>query len=232
MDADARLLAELDPDGPPLLHLYRWQGACATMGHFVKPEEWLQLEAVRRHGLDLGRRPTGGGILFHLTDLAFSFFLPSGHPLFSMNTLTNYQTVNRWVVRVIQRYLGELCGGELLPSEPQAATTAAQHFCMAKPTKYDVMWHGRKVGGAAQRRRKQGLLHQGSISLAPAPTELLKDVLRPEQGVFAAMQQHTHCLLEGPVSSEKMEQVRQELEAFLEEEVRAACEASVCQSHT
>ncbi len=48
---------------------------------------------------------------------------------------------------------------------------------MAHPTKFDIMLDGRKVGGAAQRRTKHGLLHQGSICLTNVPEDCLAEVL-------------------------------------------------------
>jgi lipoate-protein ligase A len=40
------------------------------------------------------------------------------------------------------------------------------HLCFANPVSADVIMNGRKVAGAAQRRTRAGLLHQGSIQLA------------------------------------------------------------------
>ena len=57
----------------------------------------------------------------------------------------------------------------------------ADYFCMAKPTIYDVVYQGRKIAGAAQRRRKNGYLHQGTISLAFPQMGLLNEVLFPKR---------------------------------------------------
>ena len=35
--------------------------------------------------------------------------------------------------------------------------------CFAGYEKFDVLWHGKKIAGAAQRRNKLGLLIQGSV---------------------------------------------------------------------
>jgi lipoate-protein ligase A len=39
----------------------------------------------------------------------------------------------------------------------------SRHLCFANPVSADVMIDSRKVAGAAQRRTRAGLLHQGSI---------------------------------------------------------------------
>jgi lipoate-protein ligase A len=39
--------------------------------------------------------------------------------------------------------------------------------CFVGAERFDLLFHGRKVAGAAQRRAKQGLLIQGSIQTAP-----------------------------------------------------------------
>jgi lipoate-protein ligase A len=39
----------------------------------------------------------------------------------------------------------------------------SQHLCFANPVRADVMIDNRKIAGAAQRRTRAGLLHQGSI---------------------------------------------------------------------
>jgi lipoate-protein ligase A len=42
----------------------------------------------------------------------------------------------------------------------------SRHLCFANPVLADVMIDSRKIAGAAQRRTRAGLLHQGSIQLA------------------------------------------------------------------
>jgi lipoate-protein ligase A len=42
----------------------------------------------------------------------------------------------------------------------------SRHLCFANPVRADLMIDGRKIAGAAQRRTRAGLLHQGSIQLA------------------------------------------------------------------
>src|SRR3989344_5352362 len=98
MAQDERLLQDLDPNGEPLLHFYRWAGPSLTYGYFVSPDQQINVAEANKYRLALARRPTGGGIVFHIWDLAFSFLMPSDHPAFSLNTLENYRFVNRIVL--------------------------------------------------------------------------------------------------------------------------------------
>jgi lipoate-protein ligase A len=58
------------------------------------------------------------------------------------------------------------CGivSELTPT----ASTAESEACFQKPVRFDIVAADAKLSGAAQRRTREGLLHQGSI-LLPDP---------------------------------------------------------------
>jgi lipoate-protein ligase A len=43
------------------------------------------------------------------------------------------------------------------------------HACFENPVLYDVLVEGRKVAGAAQRRTRRGLIHQGSVQTLDLP---------------------------------------------------------------
>ena len=59
---------------------------------------------------------------------------------------------------------------------------------LSRPRKFDLLWQGRKIAGAAQRRTRGGLLIQGSLqpqqpSLArPDWAKAMCDAARDEQG--------------------------------------------------
>ncbi len=195
MKMDEIFLEELRPDDPPLLHLYRFQEKSATFGHFLNPEEYIDLEKASGWGLDLSKRPTGGGMIFHIWDLAFSILIPANHPGYFQDTLKNYAFINERVLKAIEAFLGNSHPIDLLPEEDPPLDEHAKIFCMAKPTKYDVMIEGKKIAGAAQRRKKQGYLHQGSISLAMPKFEELENILHPGTKVIDAMKIHTTSLL-------------------------------------
>lgn len=193
MEMDAKLLEGLGDQEKPILHLYAWERESLTFGYFMKPEELLNLEEAKKRGIDWARRPTGGGTVFHLWDLAFSVLIPSKSPLFSTNTLDNYNLVNRVVKDVVEEFIGgEIC---LTPDDAPFQDPTCTHFCMARPTKYDVMLQGKKIAGAAQRKTKEGFLHQGTLALVRPDEELLTALL-PSAAVREAMMRTTFPLLQ------------------------------------
>lgn len=215
MSLDENLLENLNPDDEPILHLYEWEGPSATFGYFIDPVKHLNLAQAEKHGISLARRPTGGGIVFHVWDLAFSFLLPARHPYFSVNTLDNYRFVNQIVLEAAMEtfLLGKTAG--LTPESFPSLGFDCQNFCMAKPTQYDVVYEGKKIAGAAQRRRKQGYLHQGTISLAIPDFELLSAVLLSNEEVVQAMQAYTFAFLGPNCSKKELGEARGHLQQLL-----------------
>ncbi|MBP9841712.1 MAG: lipoate--protein ligase family protein [Simkaniaceae bacterium] len=203
METDGLLLEKLTSD--PLIHFYDWETPSATYGYFTDVALYLKMPSP----LSLARRPTGGGIIFHTLDYAFSVLVPATHPRFSENILENYRLINE----PVQRAIGAT---GLLKEEPVPFDEASRHFCMAKPTKYDVMIGSRKVAGAAQRKKKQGFLHQGSIALLMPTEEFLDEVLLPGTRVKEGMFAHTHCLVK---EKNQLDEVRKALKENLRREL-------------
>ncbi len=213
-EANMRLDAEmLETVQQPTLHFYDWERPSITYGHFIEPSKFLNLTSAAERGIDCARRPTGGGIVFHLWDLAFSVLVPAQSNFFSLNTLDNYAFVNQAVLRAVQNFLGERKDLSLTSQDLAAASVDCKRFCMAQPTKYDVVLQGRKIAGAAQRKTKQGFLHQGTIALMMPEMDVLKDVLH-EGEIAEAMLAHTYPLM----GKKKLDEARLELKQHLRKE--------------
>lgn len=213
MAIDAELLHSLNENSVPILHFYEWLHPCATYGYFSSPSTLLNETGVSKYKLELAKRPTGGGIIFHQFDFAFSLLLPAAHPHFSLNTLDNYRYVNQIIAQVIQRFLTEDLQLELLACETDCSAhedkreKSLRSFCMAKPTVYDVVYRGCKMAGGAQRRTKYGFLHQASIALTLPPDEFLAEVL-PNPAIAAAMKKSSFPLLKGTVPFSEQENAK------------------------
>lgn len=154
----------------PSLRFYEWDSPSATYGYFLNPSDFFKPDSH----LSLARRPTGGGVILHLDDLAFSVIVPASHPFYSLNSLHSYQMINSLVLEAIQKVIPSkgLVLQQDLPEAPRGG------FCMAKATKYDLLYEGKKVGGAAQRKTKKGLLHQSSLCLKMPDPLFLDRILK------------------------------------------------------
>ncbi len=188
MRFDTKFLENLKDQKQPILRFYEWGSPSATIGHFIKAEDFLDLNTLDQEGVSFARRPTGGGILFHQWDFTFSFLMPASHPHFSLNTLENYAYVNNNIIEAIS----QLSGLKAYLHTPCAAPNDPR-FCMAHLTRYDVEWQGKKIAGAAQRKTKWGYLHQASISLHLPDFSFLSKVLLNKE-LVTVMRAHAFSL--------------------------------------
>lgn len=214
MEVDFALLKGLQKDPGPILHLYDWAEDSASYGYFLDPLDFLKNDGIAKRKLKLVRRPTGGGILFHLTDFTFSILLPARHRGYTVNTMQNYAFVHWIIADVIQKFTH--MPAILMPKMGEDCCSGRQ-FCMAGPTECDVMIEGRKVAGGAQRRTKHGFLHQGSVSLMGLSSSFLSDVLK-DTSLIKKMEKVSYPLSEA-FPDKKLPDLKKEFKQLLCEEI-------------
>jgi len=152
MALDEALLESAAMAGRPVLRFYGWTVPAATFGYFQRHSEIEPLTALR----PLVRRPTGGGLVPHDEDWTYSLVFPAGHPWHALRARESYRAVHEWLRLAFLR-LGETA--VLAP----AARRDLPGQCFVGWEESDLLWHGRKIAGAAQRRTRDGLLIQGSV---------------------------------------------------------------------
>jgi lipoyl(octanoyl) transferase len=157
--------ALLETAQAPSIRFYRWGSPALSFGYFGRFADVAAYAGER----DLVRRWTGGGIVFHGEDLTYSIVIPATDPLFRESSQSIYAEVHRALRDVL------VVGGENAQLASEAAVSDRRgptdsairdrrySECFANPVNADLMFNGRKIAGAAQRRTRRGLLHQGSI---------------------------------------------------------------------
>jgi lipoate-protein ligase A len=158
MALDDALLEAAPALGRPVLRFYGWTEAAASFGYFQKFSEVEQMTLLR----PLVRRPTGGGLVPHETDWTYSLAVPPGDAWYALKATESYQRVHQWVQAAFLK-LG--IATELAPE----CRKSLPGQCFIGYEKSDVLWHGKKIAGAAQRRTRSGLLIQGSVQPPPVP---------------------------------------------------------------
>lgn len=152
MGLDEALLVHASFCNRPVLRFYGWNEPAASFGYFQRFRDVEQLTPLR----PLVRRPTGGGIVPHDCDWTYSLVFPPSHWWYELAATESYCRVHQ----LIQTAFDQLgVQTELAP----ASLKIQPGRCFAGHEQSDLLWQGRKIAGAAQRRRKDGLLVQGSI---------------------------------------------------------------------
>lgn len=169
MALDEALLEAMPRLQTPVLRFYGWTEPAASFGYFQK---YAEVEAATRLR-PLVRRPTGGGIVPHNADWTYSAVFPAGHEWHALKAEESYRRIHDWL-RLAFAALNvttELapCCQKSLPGQ-----------CFVGHEKFDLLWNGKKVAGAAQRRNKLGLLIQGSVQPPPvsSPREHFEKAMR------------------------------------------------------
>jgi lipoate-protein ligase A len=162
MALDEALLEAMPRMQKPALRFYGWTERAASFGYFQKFSEIERTTLLR----PLVRRPTGGGLVPHDADWTYSLALPTSHDWYSTSAIESYRRIHEW----IQAAFAEL---KVATELAACCRKSAPGQCFVGYEKSDVLWQGKKIAGAAQRRSKQGLLIQGSVQ--PPPLSLQRE---------------------------------------------------------
>ena len=167
MALDEALLEAMPRWQTPILRFYGWTQPAASFGYFQKFSRVEQSTPLR----PLVRRLTGGGIVPHDADWTYSFAAPPGHDWHSLAAMESYRRVHEWIQRSFAKSNIQT---ELALAKKSAGDVESKIAgeCFSSHEKFDVLWQGKKIAGAAQRRNKFGLLIQGSVQ---APVSLARN---------------------------------------------------------
>ena len=155
MALDEALLDNAATLGHPVLRFYDWTEPCATFGYSQKI---TQIEAATNLR-PLIRRCTGGGLVPHDDDWTYSLIFPPDHEWAGLAATESYLRTHLLLQAAIK--------------EIGVETELAKNCRRSKPGEcfeghelHDLLFNGKKIAGAAQRRNRHGLLIQGSVQPA------------------------------------------------------------------
>ncbi|HEX4631127.1 MAG TPA: hypothetical protein VH188_09200 [Chthoniobacterales bacterium] len=149
----------------PILRFYQWRRPSISFGYFGRYAE----AAAEAGDREIVRRWTGGGTVPHGNDLTYSVVVPSSHPFFQRSSIEIYQAIHEAICRTLQAN-----GVEAFLAKNAAPKISES--CFANAVRADVLSGGRKIAGAAHRRSRAGLLHQGSIQRNDLPERFRADL--------------------------------------------------------
>lgn len=154
--------ALLDTSSGSVLRLYRWEPPAVSLGYF---QEAAPIRRQLPAGVDLVRRITGGGAIWHEHEITYALAAEVG--VVPERPAELYHRLHQAIQASVERRGGQLrrqptsVGDRRYRDEPR---------CFASPATDDLLAvDGGKVLGSAARRRGSRVLVHGSLKLASNP---------------------------------------------------------------
>ncbi len=128
-------------ESPPTIRFYKWLPSAVSIGYFQSLTDEVDTDVAKSLGVDIVRRRTGGGAVYHDKDGELTYSVIAPESLFQKGITESYREICGWIVNA----LGKL------------GITAE-----FKPIN-DIITGGKKISGNAQTRRGGILLQHGTI---------------------------------------------------------------------
>ncbi len=178
MAVDVALLERADRMGEAFLRLYRFDPPCLSLGR-NEAAAGYDRPAIARLGVDVVRRPTGGGSVWHEHELTYAV----AAPIVTFGSLRQaYGAIHQRLLTAL-RFLG--ADVALAPDRPTARPPVRPTVCFSQPAGGEIVVGVRKLVGSAQVRRGGAFLQHGSI-LLDGSQNAIQAVCRRPRGASAA----------------------------------------------
>lgn len=135
---------------PPTIRLYRWKPSAVSIGYFQCLTDEIDLEEVKKNNVQVVRRQTGGGAVYHDYEGEVTYSIIGPQELFPKNVIESYKFICEPILEALKE-LGMTA--EFRPIN-------------------DILVEGKKISGNAQTRKEGILLQHGTILLKVDPATM------------------------------------------------------------
>jgi lipoate-protein ligase A len=144
---EAVLRARIKNLAPNTLRFYRWKPSAVSIGRFQNIEEEVQLDNCRKHGVDVVRRITGGGTVYHDAEDEITYSVVAGKK--DLGTTD------------VAAIYAKICSGL---AETVKILGLNAHFGKGGVKNCpNLTVKGRKISGSAQSHKKGTVLQHGTL---------------------------------------------------------------------
>jgi lipoate-protein ligase A len=161
MALDEKILTQYLDDGIGLFRTYRWQGPSFTYGFHQDPRSQIDLARCASDGIQVAKRITGGGILFHHDEITYSFVCNKADVGEPEGMFVSYREICAFLMRFYKSL--NLNPMFALQEKNFRNRSVVHQLCCASNEKYDIVIDSRKIGGNAQKRKRHVVFQHGSI---------------------------------------------------------------------
>lgn len=174
MQIDSDILEEAIKNGAktPIFRLYGWEPYCVSLGR-NQDDGFLDYGYLKKQGIDVVRRLTGGRALLHADEITYSYVCPTNFLEHGEHITSSYKEICEILIDKFK-----LLGIELSFGVHKQIKTGFE-YCMLVSTGADLCHNGKKLIGSAQCRKQGYILQHGSI-LYDYDKDLLERIFREE----------------------------------------------------
>ena len=166
MAVDAAFVEEIkERGGENIIRFYRWSPPCITLGRFQKIDG-INIDACKKRGIDIAKRPTGGRAIFHNNEITFSIIMRADDLGESTtNIMQSYRILGYSLTKALKK-LG--LDAELVDHNhnDRVMSTIDNPACFAAKARCDIMVNNKKIIGSAQSRKAGIILQQNSLPIS------------------------------------------------------------------
>ena len=155
-------------DSPPTFRIYGWTPESISLGYFQKANDVLQIERCLDHGIGFVRRITGGEAIFHGNDLTYSIICSKDDLNLPESVKESFRMISSFLMNAYEKYGVKAdfsIEQEKEPYDFPMEWKRRSDFCFATNQDFDIVVEGKKIGGNAQKRRRNIIFQHGSIPL-------------------------------------------------------------------
>lgn len=218
MAIDEAIMFRLIGESMPTLRIYSWLYPCISIGRFQRLDDVPFLKS----GIPFVRRPTGGGSVCHNEfGFTYSIVYREASGAAPRGIMTSYRHIHEGVAAALKD-LGIKAELYSPVSKEIPLPSARTPFgaCFASPVESDLVFEGKKIAGAAQRRRFGVVLHQGEVSLPLDVWRKYSYNMALDAFINSLSKQLQSRFLEGQISEEENCLVEELLMEHIEEVTR------------
>lgn len=137
----------------PTIRFYRWQPSAVSIGYFQSLQQEVATEKCQQAGVDIVRRRTGGGAVFHDHEGEITYSVIAPEKLFPKGITESYHEICGWIVDSLALLN--------VPAEFKPINDIVLAPGALDPHGNSV--ENKKISGNAQTRRNGILLQHGTI---------------------------------------------------------------------
>lgn len=161
MALDEALFLSYLKTGVPFFRIYYWDSPSFSIGISQDVDCEIELNKCAKDKVNLVRRMTGGGILFHHKEITYSFGCSKSGVGEPSNILVSYKNICRFLIE-FYKSLG-LNAQYAKDLENFEDYKSPHPICTSSYEKYDIVINGKKIGGNAQKRSREFIFQHGII---------------------------------------------------------------------